>query len=285
MTEMDGFQVGRGNIDTLVREHLPIVGYEVRALSTRLPSHVAVDDLTSAGMFALAAAAASFDPERGVPFGRYAATRIKGALLDELRSMDWASRSVRSKAREQDATRDALAARLQRDPEDREVAAALGIGVEEVREVSRQVHQSVVVRLDAVADSGAADAMLPRAERTPEDVVVDTERDAYLTAAVESLPERHRAVVRAVFFEDRLLKDVAAELGVTESRASQLRTEALTMLRDGLNATLEPERAPAQGTGVVARRRAAYYADIAKRASMMQRGSLALHHYDVRHAG
>ncbi|MBM6401474.1 sigma-70 family RNA polymerase sigma factor [Phycicoccus sonneratiae] len=268
----------RGDLEQLCRDHLPIVGYEVRSLSARLPSHVAVDDLTSAGMHALAAAAASFDPERGVPFGRYAATRIKGALLDELRSMDWATRSVRTRAREHDAARGVLTAELGREPADRELADRMGLSVEEVREVSHAVHRSTVVRIDSLVDAGVGDTVLPRVDRTPEDVVVDNEREVYLTAAVESLPERLRTVVRAVFFEDRLLKDVAEELGVTESRVSQLRSEALVMLRDGMNATLEQERtagvAAAATTGAAARRRATYYADIAKRATISQRGSL-----------
>nr|WP_240917620.1 sigma-70 family RNA polymerase sigma factor [Phycicoccus sp. HDW14] len=122
----------------------------------------------------------------------------------------------------------------------------------------------------------------------PEDVVVDNEREAYLTAAVESLPERLRTVVRAVFFEDRLLKDVAEELGVTESRVSQLRSEALVMLRDGMRATLEEERsagaAAVAAAGAAARRRATYYADIAKRATVAQRGTLAPRPSAVRHA-
>lgn len=276
-------------LERLCREHLPVVGYEVRSLSARLPSHVAVDDLTSAGMHALAAAAASFDASRGVPFGRYAATRIKGALLDELRSMDWASRSVRTRAREQDAARGVLTAELGREPAERELAARMGMSVEEVREVSHSVHRSVVVRIDTLVDAGVGDSVLPRVERTPEDVVVDNEREAYLTAAVESLPERLRTVVRAVFFEDRLLKDVAEELGVTESRVSQLRSEALVMLRDGMRATLDEERAAgaaaaAATTGAAARRRATYYADIAKRATASQRGSLGGRSVAVRHA-
>lgn len=277
----------RHDVDALCREHLPIVTYEVRALSARLPSHVATDDLTSAGLFALASAAESFDASRGVPFGRYAATRIKGALLDELRSMDWATRSVRSRARELDAARGALTSELGREPAERELAARLGVGVEAVRQVSEAVHRSVVVRLDSLVDAGVADAALPRDERTPEDVVVQRERESYLSAAVAALPERLRIVVQATFFEDRLLKDVAEELGVTESRVSQLRTEALGMLRDGMRATHGEERpaAAAAATTAAARRRAGYYADIAQRASMAQRGSFAGRSAGVRFAG
>ncbi|GIL36766.1 sigma-70 family RNA polymerase sigma factor [Phycicoccus sp. DTK01] len=277
----------RHDVDALCREHLPIVTYEVRALSARLPSHVATDDLTSAGLFALASAAESFDASRGVPFGRYAATRIKGALLDELRSMDWATRSVRTRARELDAVRGAMTSELGREPAERELADRLGVGVEAVRQVSEAVHRSVVVRLDSLVDAGVADAALPRDERTPEDVVVQRERESYLSAAVAALPERLRIVVQATFFEDRLLKDVAEELGVTESRVSQLRTEALGMLRDGMRATHGEERpaAAAAATTAAARRRAGYYADIAQRASMAQRGSLAGRPAGVRFAG
>ncbi|MBT9254929.1 sigma-70 family RNA polymerase sigma factor [Phycicoccus sp. MAQZ13P-2] len=277
----------RHDVDALCREHLPIVTYEVRALSARLPSHVATDDLTSAGLFALASAAESFDASRGVPFGRYAATRIKGALLDELRSMDWATRSVRTRARELDAVRGAMTSELGREPGERELADRLGVGVDAVRQVSEAVHRSVVVRLDSLVDAGVADAALPRDERTPEDVVVQRERESYLSAAVAALPERLRIVVQATFFEDRLLKDVAEELGVTESRVSQLRTEALGMLRDGMRATHGEERpaAAAAATTAAARRRAGYYADIAQRASMAQRGSLAGRSAGVRFAG
>ena len=99
-------------IDTLVRDHLPLVGYLVRDVAQRVPSHVNRDDLTSAAMAALAGAAHSFDPDQGVPFGSFATIRIRGALIDELRSLDWASRSVRGKARDLDAARNELTQRL-----------------------------------------------------------------------------------------------------------------------------------------------------------------------------
>jgi len=253
---------------------MAVVHYEVRSLSTRLPSHVGLDDLTSAGLGALAAAAQSFDPDRGVPFPRYAARRIRGALLDELRSLDWATRSLRVRGREREAAREALAVRLRREPHEHELAEALGVDVEEVRQTERDLHQSVVLRLDAIVEGGVADAMLPRTTETPESLVVQREREAYLAAAVAALPDRLRAVIRATFFEDRPLKEVADDLGVTESRISQIRTEALTMLRDGLNANLDPELLGPVREGVVARRRAAYYAEIAGRASHRQRQSL-----------
>jgi RNA polymerase sigma factor for flagellar operon FliA len=257
--------------DRLCREHLPIVHYEVRSLSARLPGHVTADDLTSAGMAALAAAVHAFEPDRGVPFARYAARRIRGALLDELRSMDWATRSTRSRARERDAARDALAAELRREPTTAEIAARMGVDHDELDQLSRDLHQSVVLRLDALADDHASDALLPRSTATPETVLVQQEREAYLTAAVEVLPERLRAVILGCFFEDRPMRELADELGVTESRISQMRTEALRLLRDGMNAHLDPELVPDLPEGVIGRRRAAYFADIAGRASYRQR--------------
>src|SRR3712207_1282069 len=132
-------KVGRVNnttpsvdLDALVTGHMALVGHIVRESMGRLPTHVNRDDLTSAGLTALVQAAQSYDESRGVPFTRYAATRIRGAILDELRGIDWASRSVRRRARELDETRGRLAADLGRVPTEAEVAAAAGLTVEEV---------------------------------------------------------------------------------------------------------------------------------------------------------
>ena len=273
MTVAEHLESGLGpfDVETACRDHLQIVHYEVRSLSARLPGHIALDDLASAGFAALVAAARSFDPDLGVPFGRYAARRIRGALLDELRSMDWASRSLRARARERESHREALAGTLRREPREHELASAMGASVEELRGLRRDLHQSVVLRIDAVTEDGDADTLLPRTTQTPESLLVERERRAYLLAAVDSLPERMRSVVRGTFFEDRSIREVAEELEVTESRVSQLRTEALGLLRDGLNAHLDPELVTPRPDGLVARRRAAYYAEIAGRASHRNR--------------
>ncbi len=255
------------DVDSLCRDNIALVHYEVRALATRLPAHVATDDLTSAGMAALAAAALSYDPDRGVPFARYAARRIKGALLDELRAMDWASRSVRTRARERDAAHDTLAARLRREPTPTEVADHLGVEADQLARLTRDVHQSTVLRLDALVEDGALDALAPATTTTPETALLAAERETYLAAAVAALPDRLRTVITATFYHDRPLREVADDLGVTESRISQMRTEALTLLRDGINTHLDPALAPTLPTGVTGRRRATYYADIATRAT------------------
>jgi RNA polymerase sigma factor for flagellar operon FliA len=259
--------------DALVRQHLPLVGYAVSDLCRRLPAHVRRDELVSAGMAALAMAARSFDGERGVPFGRYASRRISGALLDELRSHDWASRSVRRRAREQEELASQLAVRLGREATPAEVATAMGIAVDELEANQHDVHRSVVLSFQAVIDANGLDSVLPSREPSPDQVLLDREREAYLRDAVALLPERLRTVVVGVFFEERPMQDIADELGVTESRISQMRSEAMALLKDGLTANLSPEALPAEERpdGRVARRKGAYYAAIAARSDYRTR--------------
>jgi RNA polymerase sigma factor for flagellar operon FliA len=230
------------SIDGLVRAHLPLVGHLVRELLGRVPSHVNRDDLTSAGMLALAMAAKSFDVTRGVPFGRFAAIRIRGALTDELRTMDWASRAVRGKAREVEATRTQLTAMLGRAPRREEVAQAMGVTVREVDGVDADVQRASVLSLQGLTPDEGAE-LLPTANDGPEALLIKREQLGYLRDAVAELPDRLRTVVAQYFFEQRKMADIAIELGVTESRVSQLRSEALAMLREGMQAT---EGAPAQ---------------------------------------
>ena len=262
----------------LVREHLPLVGYLVTDLTRRLPRHVSRDDLTSAGMAALALAARGFEPERGVPFNRYASTRIRGALLDELRSVDWASRSVRAKARQQEQAADVLAVRLLRPATRQELATELGVSTADIDANQRDVHRAVVLSFQAMLDADAGEQTVPTTEPSPDQVLLARERTAYLLDAVATLPERLRGVVVAVFFEERSMQEIAAELGVTESRISQLRTEALALLRDGMNSQLSPEAlAPEERPdGRIAKRKMAYYAAIASRSDFHTRLSLPL---------
>ena len=251
--------------DALVREHLPLVRRAVAELSARMPRHAPRDDLMSAGMVGLAQAARNFDESRGVPFHRYAATRIKGALLDELRTHDWASRPVRAKARHFDQTTERLTCKLGRPPTPDEVADEMGVERSTIDGLAQDLHRATVLNYEAMVQSGESDAVLLVGDDDPEGELLDRERNAYLVDAVKALPERLRIVVLGYFFEDRSMQDIGAELGVSESRVSQLRAEALDLLRDGMNAQLDPTliETPARPTGRVARRKAAYYEAIA----------------------
>ena len=227
-------------------------------------------------MAALAMAARSFDDSRGVPFARYASRRIQGALIDELRGHDWASRSVRRRAREQDEVADVLTRELGRPATVQEVAARMGVAASELEATQRDVHRSVVLSFQAVVDATGVDSVLPSPEPAPEQVLVERERQAYLHDAIASLPERLRAVIVGVFFDERPMQELADELGVTESRVSQMRSEAMALLKDGINKHLAPEALPEEERpdGRVARRKEAYYAAIAARSDFRARVSM-----------
>lgn len=251
--------------DALVREHLGLVRRAVAELSARMPRHAPRDDLMSAGMVGLAQAARNYDSSRGVPFHRYAATRIKGALLDELRTHDWASRPVRAKARHMELATEKLTAAFGRAPTPAEVAEAMGVQKSAIDGLNQDLHRATVLNYEALVQSGEGEGVVLVDDRDPEGDLLDRERNAYLVDAVKALPERLRIVVLGYFFEDRSMQDIGAELGVSESRVSQLRAEALDLLRDGMNAQLDPSlvEAPARPNGRVARRKAAYFEAIA----------------------
>jgi RNA polymerase sigma factor for flagellar operon FliA len=261
--------------DELVREHLPLVHYAVSEVASRIPRHVSRDDLTSAGMAGLAQAARNYDPERAASFARFAATRIRGAILDELRARDWASRSVRTRARQVNAASDRLTARLGRTPTTKELADNLGTDPGELELLDRDVARSVVLNLEDLSPSGSADGSALAGDLGPDAELLERERRAYLVAAVANLPERLRRVVMGYFFEELPMRVLAAELGVTDSRISQMRSEALLLLRAGMEAQLEPvpesAHAPSAAdtdpgrakSSSTSRRRAAYFQAVA----------------------
>lgn len=263
--------------DQLVHDHLPLVHHVVADVLARVPRHVPRDELVSAALLGLVQAAKSFDPDRGVTFDRYARRRMRGALLDDLRSRDWASRGVRAQARKHRQATDELTTSLGRAPTNVEAAAALGVSRTEVDRLTDDVHRATVLNYDAVFRE--AEDTLVAAEADPGSVILERERRAYLMDAVNALPERLRLVVVGCFFEERPMLELAQELGVTESRVSQMKAEALALIREGMDATLEPreeeaaggEAATAPAFGRVARRKAAYFAAVAASSSYRDR--------------
>lgn len=260
------------DVDTLVREHLVLVGHAVRGAMARVPSHVSRDDLASAGTLALVVAAQRYDASQGVPFPAYAAKRVRGAIIDELRGMDWASRSVRRRAREIEELRSRLAGELGRPVVDSEIAQALGITTDELSAHQADLSRATIASLSEMR-AGGMDDLLPSAERSTHEMVEYRERLAYLQDAVATLPERLRVVIEDYFLHDRPMTEIADELGVTQSRISQMRAEALVLLRDALNSSLEPELVPQHPhpTGAAARRRDAYFAEVASHRSYLAR--------------
>lgn len=252
--------------EELITSTMPLVGHIVREMTGRVPSHVSRDDLMSAGLVALVQAAHSFDSERGVPFTRYASTRVRGALIDELRSIDWASRSVRRRARDLDETRHTMAATLGRVPTNSEVAGALGLSVDDVVANVDDVARAQVLSLQGAPDD-AMDDLLPADTATPEQHAEHRERLTYMVEAVAELPERLRVVVSGYFLAEQPMAEIAAELGVSESRVSQMRAEALGLLREALHRELDPDLAAPieRPQGCATRRREAYFSAVASR--------------------
>ena len=262
-------QIDTHSTDDLVREAMPLVGHVVRSALVRIPSHVDEGDLVGAGLVALVAAAKSYDPSRGASFHTYATNRVRGAVTDELRRADWASRSVRRRARELEELRGRFTAELGREPTDDELAAGLGVGRAEIWKLRADLSRAILMSLDGLTQRGDDVAT---GNGTPVEVLEHRERVAYLRDAVAQLPERLRAVVEGSFFHDRTLADIAEELGVTESRVSQIRSEALGLLREALERSLDWEVAqPSPRPGAATARREAYFAAVAGHRTYVQR--------------
>lgn len=266
MAENAAELAGSPTADELTTTHLGLVAHVVRETVRNLPAHVSRDDLHSAGLTALVKAARAFDAERGVPFAHYAITRIRGAMVDELRSIDWASRSVRRRSRDIETARGELAVALGRVPETAEVASSLGMSVAEVEGTVGDVARAQVLSLQGDGERDYEQTLVSSTP-TPEDQLLRQERLSYLVDAIAELPERQRVVVEEYFLAERPMAEIAETLGVSESRISQIRAEALVLLRDAMNLALDPELVPVpeRPDGCVARRRASYFQAVAAR--------------------
>ncbi len=248
----------------LIEEHLPLVNHVVFQVAVHFPRHVDRDELARAGALGLVEAAKRYDESRGVPFNRFAAQRIRGAIIDAVRSADWAPRSVRTLARRLDQVEQRLAGQLGRVPSLGETADALGMSREELDRLRDKLFRSVVLAFEhLVGDTDdeeltLVDVLADPDELEPAEELEARELHAYLRDAIALLPERHRMIVLGYFIEDKTSEELARFLGVTESRVSQMRTEALGMLKQGIEAqylTAEQRGVP---EGLVARRRARY---------------------------
>jgi RNA polymerase sigma factor for flagellar operon FliA len=252
----------RQEIDALVSDHLPLAQFAVNAVASRisLPSHVSREDLLSCAQVALVEVARRFDPAAGASFATYALARLQGAVLDELRSGDWASRSVRAAARRTDAAADALAIALGRPPTKEELAASLGVARSDLDALQVDVHRAVMVSIDAETGADGTSLDLPATGDSPERALLRAERARTLHDAIRELPDRLDEVVERNFFGDESLTDIARDLGVTLSRVSQMRARALTLLHAVMSEVWEGQSVAADG-GVRARNQQRAYVD------------------------
>ncbi len=224
--------------DRLVLHYAPLVKYVAGRVGTGLPTHIDVADLIQSGIFGLVDAIEKFDPGRGLRFETYAMQRIRGAILDDLRSQDWVPRVVRSRAREIERAHERLGARLRRTPTDSEVAAELGISLRDLRDLYGQLRLTSVLALDDLMGPNKDNSMGSPADTLPDDdavdpaaVLVDQDNRKQLAEAIAQLNERDRIVVSLYYFENLTLAEIGKVLGVTESRVSQLHTRAVLRLR------------------------------------------------------
>ncbi|MFM8944895.1 MAG: sigma-70 family RNA polymerase sigma factor [Actinomycetota bacterium] len=222
----DGDRAAR---DELILQYLPLVRIVARRTAALLPRGLDVDDLVSDGTFGLVDAIDRFDPSRGLAFSTFAVGRVRGAMLDGLRALDWVPRSVRAGARAMEAAIESLERSLGRPPSEAEIAERLGISPEECRRLRAQVDGAVVVPL--VGEEGGADDERP--ELADADAARSEDR-VLLTAAIDGLPEREALVVRLHDLLGVTLLEVAGMLGVSHSRAFQIHERALRLLRDAV---------------------------------------------------
>ncbi len=264
----------------LVEENLELVNHVVFQVAVHFPRHVEREELARAGALGLVEAAMRFDESKGVPFQRFAAQRIRGAILDAVRAADWAPRSVRSLARRLDGVEQRLANQLGRVPSIGEMATALGMNHEELHRLRDRLFRSVVLAFEhLVSDIGdeeltLVDVLADHSVAEPSAELENRELHAYLRDAIALLPERQRLVIVGYFLQEKTSQELARFLGVTESRVSQMRTEALEALKMGIEAQYraasEDEVVGRQG-----RRRAQYHEAIGSRNDWKDRVSVS----------
>ena len=231
--------------DRLILTYAPLVKYVAGRLGSGLPAHVEEGDLVSYGLLGLIGAIERFDPDRDIKFETYAIARIKGSIIDELRSMDWVPRSVRSRARDIERAIGQLEAKLMRAPTDAEIAQRLGIDEAELDQSLLDISRSSIAALDELWTSSASgdpvslidtieDPLAPQ----PQEALAHGEiRDA-LGEAIARLPEREKLVVTLYYYEELTLREIGEVLGVTESRVSQLHTKAILRLKARLGGSM-----------------------------------------------
>jgi RNA polymerase sigma factor for flagellar operon FliA len=228
--------------ERLILAYAPLVKYVAGRMSSGLPAHIEEADLISYGLLGLIGAVERFDPGRDIKFETYAVSRIKGSIIDELRSLDWVPRSVRSKAREIERACAKLEHELQRAPTDEEISNALGITLHEFHHSLTQISNTTIVALDELWEISGSDgdtaSLIETIEdpkgRDPSRMLDLSEMKAQLARAIDALPDREKVVIALYYYENLTLREIGEVLGVTESRVSQLHTKAVLRLKGRL---------------------------------------------------
>lgn len=229
--------------EELIRSFLPLVKRVVHRLAGRLPAEVDVKEMLNSGIIGLVDALEKYDPRHETNFATYAQFRIRGAILDSFRSQDWAPRSLRHKAHKLESAYQRLEQQLGRPAEDAEVAKDMGISEEELQRMLGEVGGVMMLSFEELGfghgeERFMADEWMPSGGTDPLGDLLDSERVEIIARALDRLPEKERLVICLYFYEELNLKEIGEIIGVTESRASQIRSRALLRLKSYLKRAL-----------------------------------------------
>ncbi|MBI5183031.1 MAG: FliA/WhiG family RNA polymerase sigma factor [Nitrospinae bacterium] len=232
----------------LVLEYAPIIKYIAHRIAFRLPPYIEIDDLISAGIMGLIDALEKYDPSRGAKFRTYAEFRIKGAIMDEIRSLDWIPRSVRQKASELEDTYLKLGQKLGRPAYDEEVAEALHINMDEYFDLLKKANPIHIFSFEEIEDRGNDDekmnllnCLTGSKDSDPQSALKVNETKNIIANVIDGLPVQERIMVSLYYYEGLTMKEIGEVLGITESRISQIHTKAVLMLRGKLKRFMEDE--------------------------------------------
>ena len=226
---------GRLDVNAMLRQYSPLVRRLAHQMMAKLPANVEVDDLIQVGMIGLADALSRFDPAQGVQIETFATQRIRGAMLDELRGADWLSRGTRKQQRDIEKAVHRLEQRLGRAPHESEIAVEMGLSLDDYQEMLGKVRGTQLIYLEDMSGDEGDQDFLDRhvADRgsDPQHLLQNDRMRHALVEAIKKLPEREQLVMSLYYEEDMNLKEIAAVLGVTESRVCQLHSQSIARLR------------------------------------------------------
>src|ERR671919_413450 len=235
--------------DKLILHYSPLVKYVAGRVAVGLPANIEQADLISYGIFGLIDAIDKYELTRGIKFETYAISRIRGAIIDELRAIDWVPRSVRFKAREVEKAYTSLENRLKRPPSDAEIADEMGVSIDELNNIYSQLSTVSLVALDELmtveGQKGDRLSLVETLEDTratsPIEAFETEEMKGILTDAINRLPEREKIVITLYYYEGLTLAQIGQVLGVTESRICQMHTKAVLALRGKITESIQPD--------------------------------------------
>jgi RNA polymerase sigma factor for flagellar operon FliA len=236
-------EINLENSEAVVVEYSPMVKYVANRIALRLPPHIEVEDLISVGILGLIDAIEKYDPARGAKFKTYAEFRVRGAILDELRSMDWVPRSIRQKASQVDAVMQKLQAKFGRPPEDEEVAKELGVSLDQFFDTLNKTRSMPVLSLDdlnIVRETGGQQSLLDclagKVDADPQVQFRLNELKEIIAKTIDTLPEKERLVISLYYYKELTMSEIGVVLNVTESRVSQIHSKTMFRLRTKLKA-------------------------------------------------